>query len=105
MWIAAHDPTEDAMAPQRIIDRLKTPLQALRRDRAANVTFTFALVMVPIIGAVGAAVDYSRGNSAKAAMQAALDSAALTMGKEYLSLTTGNAKGKATNYFNAVFNR
>jgi Flp pilus assembly protein TadG len=93
------------MAPHRIVDRLKNSLQAFRRDRAANVVFTFALVTVPIVGAVGAAVDYSRGNSAKAAMQAALDSAALTMGKEYLSLTTANAKGKATNYFNAVFNR
>ena len=37
---------------------------------------TFALATIPLIGFVGAAVDYSRANSAKAAMQAALDATA-----------------------------
>ena len=32
---------------------------------------TFALATVPVIGFVGAAVDYSRANSDKTAMQAA----------------------------------
>ena len=38
--------------------------------------------MIPIIGFVGAAVDYSRANSAKAAMQAAIDSTALMLSKD-----------------------
>ena len=32
---------------------------------------TFALAFIPLVGLTGAAVDYSRGNSAKAAMQMA----------------------------------
>ena len=40
---------------------------------AGNVMMTFALATIPMIGFVGAAVDYSRGNSAKAAMQSAID--------------------------------
>ena len=41
-----------------------------------------------MIGFVGAAVDYSRGNSAKAAMQSAVDSTALMLSKEAQTLTT-----------------
>jgi len=41
----------------------------------------FAATLVPVVGFTGAAVDYSRGNSAKAAMQAALDSTALMLAR------------------------
>jgi Flp pilus assembly protein TadG len=70
-----------------------------------NVTLTFALLMVPLIGFVGAAVDYSRANSAKTAMQAAVDSAALMLSKEVPSLTSDARNQKAMAYFNALFNR
>ena len=39
----------------------------------------FALSIIPMIGLVGAAVDYSNANSVKAAMQAASDATALMM--------------------------
>ena len=37
----------------------------------------FALGLVPMIGVAGAAVDYSRANATRTAMQATLDSTAL----------------------------
>jgi Flp pilus assembly protein TadG len=54
------------------------------------------LAMVPIIAALGAAVDYSRANNAKASLQAALDTAVLAGAKDGSSnwLTT------ASNTFN-----
>jgi len=61
--------------------------RALRRFSAStsgNVLFTFALVSVPVLGLVGAAVDYSRGNSAKAAMQQAIDATGLMLSKALL---------------------
>ena len=61
------------MAAKTLIDRLRSALRAFRTARGGNVVFTFALATIPIIGFVGAAVDYSRANSAKAAMQAAVD--------------------------------
>ena len=61
--------------------------EAPRNAKAGNVVITFALT-IPIIGFVGAAVDYSRANSAKASMQAALDAAAFTLSKEAQGLTT-----------------
>jgi Flp pilus assembly protein TadG len=93
------------MAAKTLIDRLRNALRAFRTARSGNVVFTFALATVPIIGFAGAAVDYSRANSAKAAMQAAVDSTALMLSKDAQTLTTAQLNQKATAYFNALFNR
>ncbi len=67
-----------------VLSRLKSFSANLRKFVAAdrgNVVITFALATVPIVGFVGAAVDYSRANSDKAAMQAAVDATALMLSK------------------------
>jgi Flp pilus assembly protein TadG len=96
---------EAAMTQPTTMERLRAQFAALCRDRAANVMITFAVILVPIVGAVGVAVDYSRANSARAAMQAALDSTALAMGKQYQDLNPGNIDKKAASLFKALFNR
>ena len=53
-------------------DSLRGPC-AIPHAKRGNVIVTFALTTIPMVGFVGAAVDYSRGNSAKAAMQQAID--------------------------------
>ncbi len=88
-----------------IFDRLLSRLREFRAAQGGNVMLTFALTTVPIIAFVGAAVDYSRANSAKAAMQAAIDATALMLSKNISSLTTSQINQEATNYFNALFNR
>jgi Flp pilus assembly protein TadG len=82
-----------------------TRLRTFRAAEGGNIVITFALALVPVIGFVGAAVDYSRGNSAKAAMQAAVDSTALMLSKEAQNLTTSELNQRATNYFKALLNR
>ncbi|MBI4275087.1 MAG: pilus assembly protein [Rhizobiales bacterium] len=56
---------------------IRDALAAFRRDRGGNVAITFALVLIPIVVSVGAAIDYSRANSVKAHLQAATDAAVL----------------------------
>jgi Flp pilus assembly protein TadG len=73
--------------------------------RGGNVVITFALATLPILGFVGAAVDYSRANSMKAAMQTALDSTALMLSKEASTDTEDQLKANALKYFTALFNR
>jgi len=73
--------------------------------RGGNVTLTFALALIPMVGLAGSAVDYSRGSSAKAAMQAAADATALMLSKEAANLTSAQIKSKASDYFNANFHR
>ena len=85
--------------------RIRAVLRGLRSDRRANVTITFALALIPIIGFVGAAVDYSRANSAKASMQASLDATALALSKEAVGLSAAALNSKADAYFKANFNR
>jgi Flp pilus assembly protein TadG len=65
----------------------------------------FALALVPIMGVLGAAVDYSRANAAKSAMQAAIDSTALMLSKQAAGLTTTQLSQQASALFNALFTR
>src|SRR5580692_3724524 len=72
-----------------------------------NVAVIFTIAAIPIIGFVGAAIDYSRANMARSSMQAALDSTALMLSKD---ISTGKIASdqttlntKATAYFNALY--
>jgi Mg-chelatase subunit ChlD len=65
----------------------------------------FALAIVPIIGLVGAAVDYSRGNAARTAMLAAVDATALMLSKDAATMTPAQVQSKAIAYFTSQFNR
>jgi Flp pilus assembly protein TadG len=80
-------------------------IRSFLRDARGNVAITFALATLPVIGAVGAAVDYSHANSVKAAMQSALDSTALMLSKDAGTLSNTDLQTKAKNYFLALFTR
>ena len=66
-------------------------LRVFLQDRRGGVAPMFALAIIPVIGLVGAAIDYSRANSIKAGMQAALDATALAMAKLAPTLTQSRA--------------
>jgi Flp pilus assembly protein TadG len=85
--------------------RLRGDANAFRVNRTGNTTIIFAIAVIPIFGSVGAAVDYSRANNARTAMQAALDATALMISKQALDLKTAQVQTKARAYFNAMFNR
>src|ERR1043165_5378508 len=72
----------------------------LARDREGSVAAMFALALVPVIGLVGAAVDYSAANSARTNLQAALDAALLAGAKD----GSANWTTAALNVFNANLN-
>ncbi|MGA7680972.1 MAG: TadE/TadG family type IV pilus assembly protein, partial [Pseudolabrys sp.] len=80
-------------------------LAGFRTARGGNVAITFALATLPILGFVGAAVDYSRANSVKAAMQTALDSTALMLSKEAIFDTEDQLKTNALKYFTSLFTK
>ncbi len=92
-------------AGSRALSRLRDRVRAFSSDTSGNVLITFALALIPLVGFTGAAVDYSRANSAKASMQAALDSTALILSKEAQSLSTEQLNTKALAFFKANFNR
>jgi len=57
-------------------------------DRCGGVAPILGLGLVPLLGALGAAVDYSRDGAIRTAMQAALDATALTLVRQNVSLVT-----------------
>ena len=84
---------------------LRSRLRTFIGCERGNVVMTFALATIPMIAFVGAAVDYSRGNSAKVAMQSAVDATALILSKEAQNLTTAQLNSKADAIFKAQFHR
>jgi Flp pilus assembly protein TadG len=56
-------------------------------DRKASVAPMLALLTIPLFGFVGAAVDYSRANSTRTAMQSSLDAMTLMLAKNTQSLS------------------
>lgn len=74
-------------------------------DDRGNVAVIFAIALVPLLGFVGAAVDYTRANAARSSMQAALDSTALMVSKDLSQgiITTSNIATKAQAYFTALY--
>jgi Flp pilus assembly protein TadG len=57
--------------------RLKQYLTRFRRDRRGNVAAIFAITAIPLISAIGCAVDYSLATRMKAKLQTAADAAGI----------------------------
>lgn len=76
-----------------------TALKSFGSDRRAGVATIFAITALPLMASVGVAVDYSRAFSSKSAMQAALDSTALTLAKQ---VSTGTSSTPAQELFTAM---
>ena len=93
------------MSIATLIHRFQAELRRFRAAQTGNVLITFVLTLVPMLGLIGAAVDYSRAASARSAMQSAVDSTALMLSKDASGLTPEQIATKATAYFNAMYTR
>jgi Flp pilus assembly protein TadG len=56
-------------------------LRAFCTDRRGNIAILFGLLLVPLVGAMGVALDYSFANQGRTQMQAALDLTGLALSK------------------------
>ncbi len=82
-----------------------SPAARLRRDQRGSVPVLFAVVAIPALGLVGAAVDYSRGAMTVAQARAAADAAVLAAGAQSAATQTTRqtiASNTATAYFGAI---
>ena len=88
----------------RLFRGLQKLTAAFGSNAAGNVAIIFGLAFIPIIGLVGAAVDYSRANVVRVQMQNALDSTTLMLAKDpsLSSYTSAQLQQKASGYFNAL---
>src|SRR5215510_3109505 len=93
------------MTPAFVFDALRKRARAFRHAKRGNVVLTFTLAAIPMVGFVGAAVDYSRGNSAKAAMQQAIDATGLILSKDASTMLEAALNSKAQALFTTLINR
>ena len=61
------------------------------------------IAMIPLMAAVGAAVDYTRASTARTQLQAALDSTALMLSKTAATQSPNQLQSAATAYVTALF--
>jgi hypothetical protein len=59
--------------------RKNSGLDRFSKDRSGNVAMMFAFAIVPIIGMIGLVIDYGRASEARASLDAAADSAVLSI--------------------------
>src|SRR4051812_46304104 len=56
---------------------LSRELIRFRRDKSGNIAVIFTLALLPILSAVGCAIDYSRASQLKSKLQSAVDAASV----------------------------
>jgi Flp pilus assembly protein TadG len=78
-------------------------LKRFIRNRDGSVAPMLAIAALPLLGFVGAAVDYSRAASVRTAMQAAADASALMLSKNAPTLSDAELLQQATDSFSAMF--
>ena len=80
-------------------------LRSFIRNCDGGVAPLLALAAIPLMGFVGAAVDFSRATSARTAMQAAVDATALALAKDAQKYSTTQLPQTANDLFKANFAR
>jgi uncharacterized protein YegL len=73
------------------------------RDERASALPIFGMAVIPIVAMVGGAIDYSRANAARSAMQSALDSTALMLSKDAQNMDPALIEPSAKSFFAAMF--
>lgn len=76
------------------IGSLSEIVRRFRRDESGNFLMLFGLVLIPLLGVVGVAIDYSRASNARQALNSAIDSAALMAARDAQKLTDGQLRSR-----------
>ena len=84
---------------------IRTVIARFAADRGGNIAAIFAIACIPVIAAMGVAVDYTRGAHTGSTMQDALDAASLALSRrpDLPTLTQDQIQQIATDYFSANF--
>src|SRR5882762_3176190 len=82
-----------------------TRVKTFSSDQHGGVAILFGLLLLPVMAAVGAAIDYSRAANVRTAMQSAADAAALLAARDSGSLSDSGLADRARQAFLANFRK
>src|SRR5690349_10926670 len=91
------------MTTNRFFTEFRKISRRFARAQNGNTAITFALAFIPLVGLVGAAVDYSRANQLQTAMQAAADTTALMVAQSADSQTASAVQSSTSKFYSALF--
>jgi Flp pilus assembly protein TadG len=87
---------------KKLVSTLGDRCTSFPSDRGGNISVIFGAALLPLSLLVGAAIDYSYANMAKAKLSAAADAAALVaVNKTAMAMSASEAETAATDFFNA----
>jgi Flp pilus assembly protein TadG len=72
------------------------------KNSSGNISMMFGLALIPMIGGVGAAVDYSSASNLQSEMQSAVDSTVLAIARPGRGMSDADLLGIATTHFRAI---
>jgi Flp pilus assembly protein TadG len=76
---------------------------AFRSCKSGNIAITFAVALLPVLTALGCAIDYSQATAAYAKLQACADAAGVaSVSKQGMTQTAAAAQAAMVNWFNGV---
>lgn len=87
------------------LKKLARQWRAFGKAEDGNVAIIFGMSLIPLVGLIGAAVDYSQANSVRSAMQTAADSTALAISKNAATQSASELQAFADSYYKALFSR
>lgn len=79
------------------------PFKAFRKDERGATAVMFGLSIIPLLGLIGAALDYGRATAARTQMQKAVDAAALALVRDAGSLSDAQLQREGERVFRALF--
>ncbi|MEX0842243.1 MAG: pilus assembly protein [Xanthobacteraceae bacterium] len=86
-----------------VIARLRRLQRAFGLADDGNIAVIFALACLPIVGLVGASIDYSQASKVRTDLQAAIDATALMVSKNAATASQTELQTSATSHFKALF--
>ena len=86
-----------------LLTAIRRKLRYFAKDSRGNVAIIFGIALVPMLGLVGAAIDYSRASMVQAQMQASIDATTLALSKQAASDTNTQLQTNALSIFQVNF--
>jgi hypothetical protein len=78
-------------------------LKKFKNDVSGNVMMLFALALIPVVGVMGLAVDYSRATNSKEKLQAAIDTTALSLAAASSEESLAELEQRGTQFLTETF--
>jgi Flp pilus assembly protein TadG len=91
------------MTMNRLIATLRDACRRFAGAKDGNTVITFALAFIPLMGLIGAAVDYSRAFQLQTSMQAAADATALMVAQSAASETNTAVQTATDAFYRGMF--